>query len=100
MRSQQVFLLSQLRTWHTRRQEHSPQIYYNNTIVLYKSDANLPLALARRGVRAPLAREWLDFVARHPANRAGDPQTALRAYEVYRGYLAACRERDLGQQPE
>ncbi len=54
----------------------------------------LTLALARRGVRAPLARDWLDFVARHSADRAGDPQTALRAYEVYRGYLAACRERE------
>jgi predicted YcjX-like family ATPase len=52
------------------------------------------LALAGRGARAPLAREWLDFVARHPANRAGEPQTALRAYEHYRGYLAACRERE------
>jgi predicted YcjX-like family ATPase len=52
------------------------------------------LALAHRGVRALLARDWLDFVARHPADRAGDPQTALRAYEHYRGYLAACRERE------
>ena len=52
------------------------------------------LALARRGVRAPLAREWLDFVARHPANRAGDPQTALQAYQLYRGFLAACRDRE------
>ncbi len=60
----------------------------------YADWSRATLALARRGVRAPLAREWLDFVARHPANRAGDPQTALRAYEVYRGYLAACRERE------
>ena len=52
------------------------------------------LALARRGVRAPLARDWLDFLARHPADHAGDPQTALRAHEHYRGYLAACRERE------
>ncbi|HEX3413979.1 MAG TPA: YcjX family protein [Stellaceae bacterium] len=50
------------------------------------------LALARRGVRAPLASDWLDFVARHPAGHTGDPPTALRAYELYRGYLAACRE--------
>src|SRR5271155_244818 len=52
------------------------------------------LALARRGVRAPLARDWLDFLARHPADRAGDPETAFRAYDLYRGYLAACRERE------
>jgi hypothetical protein len=52
------------------------------------------LALARRGVRLPLARDWLDFLARHPADRASDPETALRAYDCYRGYLAACRERE------
>jgi hypothetical protein len=52
------------------------------------------LALARRGVRATLARDWLDFAARHPADRAGDPQTALQAHELYRGFLAACRERE------
>ena len=52
------------------------------------------LALARRGVRAPLARDWLDFVARHPTDRTGDQQTALQAHQLYRGYLAACRERE------
>jgi len=52
------------------------------------------LALARRGVRAPLARDWLDFLARHPADRAGDPQTALQAHKLYRDFLAACRERE------
>ena len=52
-------------------------------------------ALARRGVRAPLARDWLDFLARHPADRTGgDPQTALQAYELYRDFLAACRDRE------
>jgi predicted YcjX-like family ATPase len=51
-------------------------------------------ALARRGVRAPLARDWLDFVARHPADRAGDPQRALQAHQLYRDFLAACRERE------
>jgi hypothetical protein len=52
------------------------------------------LALARRGVRLPLARDWLDFLARHPADRAADPETALRAYDCYRRYLAACCERE------
>ncbi|MBV8506635.1 MAG: YcjX family protein [Alphaproteobacteria bacterium] len=52
------------------------------------------LALARRGGRAPLASDWLDFVARHPADGVGDPDTALRAYDLYRGYLAACRDRE------
>jgi len=52
------------------------------------------LALARLGVRAPLARDWLDFLARHPADGAADPETALRAHRLYREYLAACRERE------
>jgi uncharacterized protein len=52
------------------------------------------LALARRGVRAPLARDWLDFVARHPTDRTGDQQTALQAHQLYRGFLTACRERE------
>jgi uncharacterized protein len=52
------------------------------------------LALARRAVRLPLARDWLDFVARHPAGGAGDRQTALQAHKLYRDFLAACRERE------
>ncbi|MBV8504424.1 MAG: YcjX family protein, partial [Alphaproteobacteria bacterium] len=52
------------------------------------------LALARRGVRAPLSRDWLDFMARHPADHPGDPQTASRAHDHYRDYLAACRDRE------
>jgi predicted YcjX-like family ATPase len=52
------------------------------------------LALARREVRAPLARDWLDFVARHPADRAGDQQTALQAHQLYRDFLATCRDRE------
>jgi uncharacterized protein len=50
--------------------------------------------LARRGPRAPLAGNWLEFLARHPADRAGDPQIALRAHELYREFLAACRARE------
>ncbi len=52
------------------------------------------LALARRGVRAPLARDWLDFLGRYPADQAGDPDRALQAHRLYCGYLAACRERE------
>jgi predicted YcjX-like family ATPase len=52
------------------------------------------LALARRGVRAPLARDWLDFLARHPADRAVDADTASRAHGLYRDFLAACRDRE------
>jgi predicted YcjX-like family ATPase len=47
--------------------------------------------LARRGVRAPLARDWLDFLARHPADGAGAAATAVQAHNLYRAFLAACR---------
>jgi uncharacterized protein len=52
------------------------------------------LALARRGVRAELARDWLDYLARHPADEAADPQTAREAHYLYRDFLAACRTRE------
>jgi len=50
--------------------------------------------LARHGAHAPLARDWLDFLARHPADSPGDPQTALHAHNLYRDFLAACRARE------
>jgi uncharacterized protein len=50
--------------------------------------------LVRREARAPHARDWLDFLARHPADGAGDPQTALRAHHLYRDFLAACRVKE------
>lgn len=52
------------------------------------------LASARRGGRAPLARDWLDYLARHPADRAADQQVARQAHELYRAFLVACRERE------
>jgi uncharacterized protein len=52
------------------------------------------LALARRGVRAALARDWLDFLARHPADSGGDSLVALQAHALYRDFLAACRDRE------
>ena len=52
------------------------------------------LALARRGARAPLARDWLDFLARHPADHPADPEAAFRAHQLYRAFLAACRARE------
>jgi len=45
-------------------------------------------------VRAPLARDWLEFLARHPADSVGDTQTALLAHNLYRSFLAACRTRE------
>ena len=52
------------------------------------------LELARRGVRVPLARDWLDYLARHPAERAADYEVARKAHDLYRTFLAACRERE------
>ena len=52
------------------------------------------LELARRGLRAPLARDWLDFVARHPADGAADPEAARQAHDLYRAFLAACRTQE------
>ncbi len=49
---------------------------------------------ARHGARAPLARDWLDFLARHPAEGAADSETAGRAHRLYRDFLAACRTRE------
>ncbi len=49
--------------------------------------------MARRDARAPLARDWLDFMARHPADSAADAETARRAHDAYRAYLVACRAR-------
>ena len=60
----------------------------------YGDWSSATLALARRGVRAPLARDWLDYLARHPADQVGDPQTALQAHKLYREFLTACRERE------
>jgi uncharacterized protein len=52
------------------------------------------LALARRGIRAPLARDWLNYLGRHPADRAADEEVACEAHDLYRTFLAACRERE------
>ncbi len=60
----------------------------------YRAWSRAALDLARRGARGPLAREWLDFVGRHPADSAGDPAVAQRAHDLYRGFLAACRTRE------
>jgi hypothetical protein len=49
---------------------------------------------ARRGARAPLARDWLDFVARHPADAAAAADTADTAHRLYREFLLQCRARE------
>jgi len=60
----------------------------------YRDWSRTTLERSRDGARAPLARDWLDFVARYPADSAGDPEVAQRAHQLYRGFLAACRTRE------
>jgi len=52
------------------------------------------LELARRGARAALARDWLDFLARHPADSAAEAGAAWQAHSLYRAFLEACRTRE------
>jgi len=60
----------------------------------YREWSRASLEQARQGVRAVLARDWLDFLARHPADGAADPEVAQRAHCLYRGFLAASRTRE------
>jgi hypothetical protein len=60
----------------------------------YRDWSRATLERARQGARAPLARDWLDFLARHPADSVGDPEAARQAHVLYRGFLEACRTRE------
>jgi len=60
----------------------------------YREWSRVTLERARHGARAPLAQDWLDFLARHPADGAGDPDAAGQAHDLYRAFLAACRTRE------
>jgi uncharacterized protein len=60
----------------------------------YRDWSRATLDLARRGSRAALARDWLDFLARHPADSAGDGETARQGGDLYRAFLVACRMRE------
>ena len=60
----------------------------------YRDWSRATLERARRGPRAPLARDWLDFLARHPADSVGEPQVAQQAHDLYRAFLAACRTQE------
>ncbi len=60
----------------------------------YRDWSRAILDLARRGVRAPLAREWLGFLDGHPPGSRSDAETAQQAHSLYRAFLAACRTRE------
>ncbi|BBK43075.1 hypothetical protein STVA_30950 [Allostella vacuolata] len=51
------------------------------------------LAMAGQGARAPLAADWLAFLARHPPDAPHDDAVAATACILYRQYLEACRDR-------
>ncbi|MBV8133571.1 MAG: YcjX family protein [Alphaproteobacteria bacterium] len=57
----------------------------------YRDWSRATLERAWRGARAPLARDWLDFLGRHPADSVGDPEVARRAHSLYRVFLEACQ---------
>jgi uncharacterized protein len=60
----------------------------------YQDWSRATLDLVRRGVRAPLAREWLGFLDGHSADSRSDAETAQQAHSLYRAFLAACRTRE------
>ena len=60
----------------------------------YRDWSRVTLERARRGARASLARDWLDFLARHPPESAGDPEAAHQAHVLYRAFVAACRTQE------
>jgi hypothetical protein len=60
----------------------------------YRDWSSSTLDLARRAPRAPLARDWFDFLARHSADGAADPEAARRAHDLYRAFLVACRTQE------
>src|SRR5262249_51636674 len=60
----------------------------------YRACARATPERARRGAPAPLARDWLDFLARPPADSAGDAEAAQRAHILYRSFLSACRTQE------
>ena len=60
----------------------------------YRDWSRVTLERARRGARASLARDWLDFLARHSADSPGDPEAAHQAHVLYRAFVAACRTQE------
>jgi uncharacterized protein len=50
------------------------------------------LRLYRKGVRAAAAKDFLAFVADHPAGSPASEQTARQAHELYRAFLVRARD--------
>ncbi|UXS00965.1 YcjX family protein [Agrobacterium tumefaciens] len=67
----------------------------------YKSFSDSTVALAKTGVRAELAREWLAIASSLDLNAPADEMTARRLAESFSAYLKACKsdERSLSTLP-
>jgi predicted YcjX-like family ATPase len=67
----------------------------------YKTFSDSTVALAQTGVRAELAREWLEIAASVDINGPADEMTARRLAESFAAYLRACKsdERSLSTLP-
>ncbi len=51
------------------------------------------LLLWRRGLRAALARDYLDFIADHPPHETGSESVAKQAHDLYRALLVTARDK-------
>ena len=60
----------------------------------YADWSRATLDLLQGSVRAPLARDWLDYLACHPVDRESDSETARQAHHLYRIFLSACRDQE------
>jgi predicted YcjX-like family ATPase len=58
----------------------------------YAEWSRATLQLMRKGARAPLAGEFLTFIAAHAADAAASEETAKRAHDLYCGFLAQARD--------
>ncbi|MBI1204038.1 MAG: YcjX family protein [Rhodopseudomonas sp.] len=59
----------------------------------YADWSRATLQLARRGLRAEIARDFLGFIADHGPDTADNGDDAKRAHELYATYLRAARDR-------
>ena len=59
----------------------------------YADWSRATLALARRGLRAEAARDFLGFVSAHRHDEPSSDDAATRGHELYRAYLLTARDR-------
>ena len=59
----------------------------------YAEWSRATLRLLRKGVRAEITGDFLDFAARHPPGEAASEEVAKQAHDLYRAYLVRARDR-------